>query len=270
MRHVYIISDGTGITAETLSQSLMSQFEGMAFNTSTYPYIDTIKKANKVIEKIEADYQQTNIQPILFTTLVKQDIRALFRTSSAQLFDLFSAFIKPLECTLEAKSSYTIGRSHGLINHDSYKERIAAIDYTLSHDDGISIKDYDKADIILLGVSRSGKTPTCLYLALQYGILAANYPLVDEDLQKSSLPDFLKKHQKKLFGLTIHPEKLSQIRQERRPDSHYATLSQCRLEIAKVKSLYLQEGVSFLNSTDFSIEEISTRIMAKKQIKRRL
>jgi regulator of PEP synthase PpsR (kinase-PPPase family) len=270
VRHVFIISDGTGITAEILSQSLISQFEGIEFKTTTIPYVDSQEKAHKVIKKIELAFKESKVQPILFTTLVRQDIRAIFRTSPAQLFDLFSAFIKPLESTLEAKSSYTIGRTHGLVDKESYKERIAAIDYTLLHDDGINIKNYEKADIILLGVSRSGKTPTCLYMALQYGVLAANYPLTEDDLEKHSLPEFLNQYRHKLFGLTIKPEKLYQIRQERRPSSQYASLSQCKREVVNVLNLFKQEKIHYLNSTDYSIEEISTRIMAKQKIKRRI
>jgi regulator of PEP synthase PpsR (kinase-PPPase family) len=148
--------------------------------------------------------------------------------------------------------------------------RIDAVNFALDNDDGSKIKHYDKADIILVGVSRSGKTPTCLYLALQFGIKAANYPLTEEDLQNFSLPDVLKPHKHKIFGLTIDPERLAAIRNERKANSRYASLAQCYYETEEVEHLYQQEQISFLSTTDLSVEEISTKIMQKAKIKRKV
>lgn len=268
---IFIVSDGTGITAEALSQSLISQFENIAFDITTIPYVDNIAKAQQVVDKINLSYEVYAKKPIVFATLVCPDIRSCLQKSSAKIFDFFNTFLEPLEEALGANSSYTVGRSHGLINQQTYKERIEAINYTLAHDDGLNLKNYAHADIILLGVSRSGKTPTCLYMALQYGLLAANYPLTEEDIGMSLiLPESLKPYKKKLFGLTIAPESLHQIRSERKPNSRYAQLSQCRQEVEHVERLFKQENIPYLNTTYHSIEEISTKIIAMTGIKRRI
>lgn len=269
-RFVFIISDGTGITAESLAHSLMTQFENIEFEKETVPYLDSMEKAEILMARINKCYEETGIKPLIFMTLVNPDINAYIAQSEACIFDLFSTFLAPLEKELEAKCSYTVGRTHGVADIEAYNQRIEAVNYTLSHDDGIKIREYDKADIILIGVSRCGKTPSCLYMALQFGILAANYPFTDEDLSDFRLPEALKPFKKKLFGLTIDAERLQHIRTERRPNSQYASAEQCRIEISEVEAMYKQENISFLNSTRYSIEEIATKIMTAAGLHRRL
>ncbi|WP_133140032.1 pyruvate, water dikinase regulatory protein [Legionella genomosp. 1] len=268
-RYVFMISDGTGITAETLGNSLMTQFENIVFEKQTIPYVDTHEKAEKVVERINNCYKETGVKPLLFMTLVNMEIAKTIRLAEACVFDLFNTFIGPLETELHSKSSYTVGRTHGVANSQSYSNRIEAVDYALMHDDGIKIRDYDKADIILVGVSRSGKTPSCLYMALHFGVLAANYPFTEEDTLHYHLPEILRPYKRKLFGLTIDPERLQHIRTERRPNSQYASAEQCRLEIAEVEAMYKHENIPYLNSTRFSIEEIATKILAAANIKRK-
>ena len=269
-RFAFMISDGTGITVESLGDSLMSQFESIVFEKQTIPYVDTLDKADAVVAQMDAYYASTGTKPIAFITLVNPEIRARLHQSSACILDLFSTFINPLEQELGHKSSYTVGRTHGVANVETYDQRIEAINFALNHDDGIKTRGYDKADIILVGVSRCGKTPSCLYMALQFGILAANYPFTDSDLTKLSLPESLKPYKSKLFGLTIDPIRLQHIRTERRPDSQYASQEQCRLEISNIEAMYRQENIPYLNSTRYSIEEIVTKIMAQAQLKRKL
>lgn len=269
-RHVFMLSDGTGITAETLGNSLISQFENIEFEKITLPYIDSIEKANQVIIQINKAFDEHQIKPLVFMTLVNQDIRQLFQPAKACLFDLFSTFIGPLEAELAEKSSYTVGRTHGVANDQSYTMRIAAVDFALHHDDGIKMRGYAEADIILIGVSRCGKTPSCIYMALQYGILAANYPFTDDDLAGFHLPASLRAYKSKLFGLTIDPHRLQQIRTERRPNSQYASAEQCRLEVSEVESMYRKEGIPYINSTKFSIEEIATKILAASGLHRKI
>ncbi|MFZ4077391.1 MAG: pyruvate, water dikinase regulatory protein, partial [Legionellaceae bacterium] len=223
-RFAFMISDGTGITVESLGDSLMSQFDPITFEKQTIPYVDTLEKADAVVEQMNACYASSGSKPIAFITLVNPEIRARIHQSKACILDLFSTFIKPLEQELGNKSSYTVGRTHGVANVKSYDQRIEAINFALNHDDGLKTKGYEAADIILVGVSRCGKTPCCLYMALQFGIFAANYPFTDDDLTVSSLPDSLKPYQSKLFGLTIDPMRLQHIRTERRPNSQYASL----------------------------------------------
>ncbi len=269
-RFVFIISDGTGITAESLANSLLTQFENIEFDKQTIPYIDTIEKAQALIERINDCYKETHLKPLLFMTLVNTDINSYIQQSNAHIFDLFNTFLSPLEQALHTTSSYTVGRTHGVADVASYNHRIEAVNYTLAHDDGIKTRDYDKADIILIGVSRCGKTPSCLYMALQFGVLAANYPFTDDDLVDFRLPELLRPYKQKLFGLTIDYQRLQHIRTERRPNSQYASVEQCRLETSEVEAMYQKENIPFINSTRYSIEEIATKIMTAAGIARRL
>ncbi len=268
-RHVFMISDGTGITAENLGNSLITQFGDIEFEKQTIPYIDTVEKAKNLTQRINQCYQDTGTKPLLFITLINPDIVKIIKKAHATLFDLFNTFLDPLEKELNTKSSYTVGKAHAVSNTQSYTARIDAIDYTLSHDDGIKAGDYSRSDIILIGVSRCGKTPSCLYMALHFGILAANYPFTEEDLTNFTLPDVLRPYKDKLFGLTIDLDRLQQIRNERRPNSRYSSTEQCRRELSEVEAMYRRENIPYLNSTRFSIEEIATKILASAGIKRR-
>ena len=167
------------------------------------------------------------------------------------------------------KSAHSIGQTHKIRDDEKYNRRIAAIDYTLTHDDGQTTRGLDEADVILVGVSRSGKTPTSLFLAMQFGIKVANYPLIPEDFERGALPDALIPLRSKLFGLSISPERLSEIRNERRPGSRYASLANCEKEIADAESLMRREGIRWLNSTTKSIEEISATIMSELGLDKR-
>ncbi len=270
-RYVFMLSDGTGITAETLGQSLITQFENIAFERLTIPYVDSLEKAQKVVLQINKAFEEYKIKPLVFMTLVNKEISEYFmKNANASVFDLFNTFIAPLEKELNEKSSYTVGRTHGVVNNTLYLHRLEAIDFALSHDDGVKTRGYDKADIILIGVSRCGKTPSCLYMALQYGILAANYPFTEEDIVGFQLPEVLKPYKNKLFGLTIDVQRLQQIRAERRPHSKYASAEQCRLEVNEVEAMYQKEKIPYINSTKYSIEEISTKILAAAGLQRRI
>lgn len=269
-RTIFFLSDGTGITAETLGHSLLTQFEAIQFEKITIPYIDDTDKANAAVEKINQAATTDGCKPLVFSTLVNPEIRDILTTSKGLLLDFFDAFIHPLEQELQIRSTHRIGRMHGLVDYNAYMTRINAVNYTLIHDDGIGSKNYEQADIILVGVSRCGKTPTCLYLALQFGISAANYPFTEEDMDDLKLPAALQQNRAKLFGLTIEPERLQLIRQERRPNSQYSSLEQCKLEVAKVEELLKREKIPYLCSTARSIEEIATSIAAAMGIKRRL
>lgn len=269
-RYVFMLSDGTGITAEMLGNSLITQFENIEFEKLTIPYIDSIEKAENVVSMINQSYTEQGSKPLVFMTLVNPEIRQYFKKANACVFDLFSTFIGPLENELHEKSSYTVGRTHGVADVKTYTHRIEAVDFALSHDDGIKTRGYEKADIILIGVSRCGKTPSCLYMALQYGILAANYPFTEDDLVGFHLPSLLRPYKQKLFGLTIDPQRLQQIRSERRPNSKYASAEQCRLEVSEVEAMYQKEKIPYINSTKYSIEEISTKVLASAGLQRKI
>lgn len=269
-RSVFMISDGTGITVESLGNSLLTQFEDIAFEKHTIPYIDSINKSEMVIEQINKEYLKAGVKPLVFTTFINPDISNHIAQANACVFDLFNTFLGPLEKELGVKSSDTVGKAHGLPNNELYDLRIEAVNYALTYDDGVKLRGYDQADIILVGVSRCGKTPSCLYMALQFGIFAANYPFTDEDLDGFHLPKSLSSYKSKLFGLSIDPERLQQIRTARRPNTQYSSLEQCRIEVSEVESMYKKENIPFINSTRYSVEEIATRIMAVTGMPRRV
>ncbi|OFZ83629.1 MAG: phosphoenolpyruvate synthase regulatory protein [Betaproteobacteria bacterium RBG_16_66_20] len=269
-RTVFFVSDGTGITAQTLGHSLLSQFEGMEFNQVTLPFVDRVDKAQDCLQRIEREALRGNGQPIVFSTLVNGDVREVVRRANALFVDFFEAFIGPLEGGLGVKSSHTIGRSHSALDKQEYQQRIEAINFSMAHDDGASHRDLGDADVILVGVSRSGKTPTSLYLALQFGVKAANYPLIPEDFARNDLPEALHAFKDKLYGLTIAPERLHEIRRERRPNSRYADPANCRLEIEQAEHLMRREGIRWTNSTAKSIEEIATTILRELRLERQV
>lgn len=269
-RHIILLSDGTGITVETLGNSLISQFDTISFSRTSMPYIDSIDKANDVVKKIHTLYKSTGERPIVFMTVINSEIIEIIDQSPAVIFDLFSHFLTSLEGELGVKPSKAVGKTHGVVSEQRYSHRIEAVDYALIHDDGVRIKGYDKADIVLIGVSRSGKTPSCLYMALHFGIFAANYPFTDEDLHCRALPKCLQPFRKKLFGLTIDVERLQQIRHERRPNSRYSSAEQCRIEISEIEDMYRKEKIPYINSTRYSIEEISTKILSIAGMKRKI
>lgn len=269
-RTVFFVSDRTGITAEMLGHSLITQFEGIDFKRVTLPFVDTPEKATLVAERIRKTAEQDGTRPLVFSTIVKEEIRGIIHMNSAHVVDFFEAFIAPLENELGQESSHTVGRSHSIENFHEYNHRIEAVNYSLAHDDGVKPTDLAEADIVLVGVSRSGKTPTCLYLALQYGIKTANYPLTPDDFGQPGLPKPLQPFKHKLFGLTISPERLAQIRAERKPDSRYASLDNCRFEVLEAEALYRNAGIPHLNTTNKSIEELASTILHKANLTRRI
>jgi hypothetical protein len=271
-RTIFFISDRTAISAETLGQSLLTQFEQLQFYQVTLPFVDTLEKARFAVMQINNAEQQSGVKPIIFSSLISDDIRQMIMTGKGVVFDLFDTFMGRLEEELRTASSHTIGRYHGLVNDTAYNFRIDAVNYAISNDDGASTKEYDKADIILIGVSRAGKTPTCLYLGLQFGIYAANYPLTEEDLfdRDGYLPAALAPFRRKLFGLTISPERLYHIRSRRRPDSRYASFEQCRQEVALAETLFQYEDIPFINITTMSVEEIAATVLHECNLRRRV
>lgn len=268
-RTVFFVSDGTGITAEMLGHSLLTQFEGIDFQQIVEPFVDSVEKARECVDRIAAAKARAGARPIVFCTLVADDIRTTLRGADALVLDFFEGFLNPLEAELGTRSSHTVGRSHSVANNQEYQDRIEAINFALAHDDGLGNHELGKADVILVGVSRSGKTPTCLYMAMQFGIKAANYPLTPDDFERAELPGAVAPLVGKLFGLTITPERLSEIRQERRPDSRYARLENCRYEVEEAEKLMRRYGIEWLNSTTRSIEEIATKVLQAVKLERR-
>ena len=268
-RTVFFVSDQTGVTAETLGHSLMTQFEGLEFRAVTLPFVSDLDKAHEVVRRIDRAGEETGVRPIVFSTLVQDELRAVVVQANALFLDLFSAFVGPLERELNTRSTHRAGRAHGIADLAAYTTRINATNFALANDDGTG-GDYSHADVILTGVSRVGKTPTCVYLALQYGVFAANYPLTEDDLEAGKLPARLESFRKKLYALTIKPERLQQIRHERRPNSRYASAPQVTYELRAAEALFARYAIPWLDTSESSIEEIASRILSTTGIERRL
>lgn len=268
-RVVYYVSDGTGITAETIGHSVLTQFDDTGFVTFRIPFVDNIERARTAAERIAKEYRSSGVRPIVVNTIMDAELSEAVAESGALMLDVFAPFIGPLEEELGTKRSPRVGRAHGLTNFAEYEARINATNYALSHDDGVAV-GYGDADVVLVGVSRVGKTPTCLYMALHYGIKAANYPLTPDDLERHRLPEVLLPHRERLFGLTIDAERLQQVREQRRPGSKYATLAQCRWELVEAARLMRENNIEALNTTHTSIEEIGSKILDRLGIERHL
>ncbi|MGB4226508.1 MAG: pyruvate, water dikinase regulatory protein [Candidatus Dechloromonas phosphoritropha] len=266
-RSVFFISDGTGLTAEALGHSLLTQFEDVEFEQIRIPFLDSITKAREAVARINGQSEGDGMRAIVFTTLVNQELADIVHQADAFCLSYFDSFLAPLEAELGVKSSHTVGRLHGSADSSDYNKRIEAINYTLAHDDGITDRDLEEADVILVAVSRCGKTPTALYLAMQFGLKAANFPLIPEDFDRGRLPGTLERQRSKLFGLTIQPERLHRIREERRANSNYAALANCRYEVAEAEKMMRREGIRWLDSSTKSIEEISTTVLQELKLR---
>jgi [pyruvate, water dikinase]-phosphate phosphotransferase / [pyruvate, water dikinase] kinase len=270
-RTVVFVSDRTGITAEMLGNSLLSQFEQIEFQRLTIPFVDSPEKIDAVIAQVNELAQREAQRPIVFSSIVDETLSERVRQSTNALtLDLFQVFIAPLESELSAKSSHAAGRSHGIANSHEYFARMDAINFSQTHDDGAATRDLGRAQVILVGVSRCGKTPTSLYLALQFGVRAANFPLTPDDFADRILPASVLPHKDRLFGLTINPERLHMIREERRPRSKYAALENCRYEVRECEHLLEREGIPMLDTTAKSIEEIATTITYRAKLRRHI
>lgn len=266
-RRVFFVSDRTGITAETLGNSLLTQFDGFDFKPMTFPFVNSEDKARSVVTYINHAGTEGGVKPIVFSTTVTVEVRKVLSGCDALFMDLFDTFIPTIESELDATSTHASGRAHGA-DPKRYEGRIAAMNFALEHDDGQSMRRLADADVVLIAPSRCGKTPTCLYLALQHGIRAANYPLTQEDLEAGRLPQALADNKSKLYGLVNEASRLAQIREERRPGSRYASIGQCSYELRAAAAMYKKYGVPWSDSTSMSVEEIATMVMQEKGIRR--
>jgi regulator of PEP synthase PpsR (kinase-PPPase family) len=267
-RTVYFVSDQTGVTAETVGQSVLAQFSGLVVREVTLPFVSSVEKAHEAVRRIDRTAAEDGSRPIVFSTLVDDELRGIVMGCQGLFLDCFAGLVGPLELELEQRSSHLTGRSLPVADA-AYTLRMDAINFALANDDGAG-GDYARADIVLVGVSRSGKTPTCLYMALQYGVFACNYPLTDDELETGRLPPPLTAHRDKLYALTIRPERLRQIREERRPQSRYASLQQVQYEVRAAEAIFARHGIRTLDTTESSIEEIASRILNDAGIERRL
>lgn len=269
-RSVFFVSDRTGITAEALGNSLLTQFDTIEFKKTTIPFVDSMEVADRTVAQINASASADAARPVVISSIVDETISARIRECNARVLDFFQVFIAPLEQEFQAKSAHAAGRSHGLRNSQEYFSRMDAVNFTLAHDDGQSTKELSRAQVILVGVSRCGKTPTSLYLGLQCGIRCANFPLTPDDFERGALPDSIQPYRDKLFGLTIAPDRLAAIRNERRPNSQYSSIAQCRDEVNAAERLMEAAAVPMLNTSTRSIEELATTILMQRKLDRHI
>lgn len=265
----FFISDGTGITAESLGHSLLSRFENAHLDQITLPYINTKERAEQAAERINTAAIETGKKPIVLISIISSEHRYIIKQANGLILDMFEAFLAPMEALLGCKADERTNSTFAMTD-THYHERILAVNYALDNDDGGKVKNYEHADIIVIGLSRSGKTPTCLYLGMQFGISAANFPITEEDLDDSSLPKALQPYRQKLFGLLIDPKRLASIREERYANSRYASMKQCEFETRQYKAMLERYKIPHLDSTHLSIEELSTRIMDSVGIERQI
>lgn len=268
-RSAFFISDRTGLTSESMGEALLDQFRDVKFKRATYPFVDTPDKARAMVQIIEKAAEQSALRPLVFSSIINDEIRNIIKSSPGLHLSFFDAFLGQIEQELGMRARHEVGGTHGIVDAAKYDARMEAVNFTLNHDDGVSDKNLKDADVILMGVSRSGKTPTCLYLALQYGIRAANYPLTPDDLDCPDLPPMVKDYRDKIYGLTIQPDRLVEIRQERRPNSPYASLATCKQEVADAQAMFRRFNIPFTNTTHKSVEELAVSIMQACHLKRR-
>ena len=268
-RTIFYVSDGTGITAETIGHSVLTQFDGIDFDTFRIPFVDDEEKAHGAAARIRNTFATSGVRPVVVNTVIDPSLSEILATSGAFMLDVFAPFIQPLESELGMKRSRRVGKAHGLTDFAEYEARINATNYALSHDDGVDV-NYGDSEVILIGVSRVGKTPTCLYMALHYGVKAANYPLTEDDLEKLELPKRLLPYKPRLYGLTIDPQRLAQVREARKPGSRYAKLDQCRKELELADKIFRRDSIPVQNTTHTSIEEIASKILAQKGIEKHM
>lgn len=269
-RTAFIVSDRTGLTAEAMAHSLLSQFPSIDFQIETFTFVDNPQKTAEFVDRCLRIKEKHGLGPMVFLTMVDDDLRAQITNAQIKVFDLFQAFIGPMEERLGVMSSHSVGQSHGVQDETAYTSRIAAVHFALQTDDGMDSEHYKQADLIIVGVSRCGKTPTSLYMSLHYGLYVSNYPLTDHELEFKRLPEALLAHREKLFGLTIDPFRLLQIRQQRYQGSSYSDASTCMREIAQAESIFRSEQMPYLNTTKMSVEEIGAMIVNRTKPTKRL
>ncbi|WP_394126384.1 pyruvate, water dikinase regulatory protein [Vibrio hepatarius] len=269
-RDVFYVSDGTAITCETLGHVVLGQFPFKAYE-KTFPFVESEDKLTDLLKEIETSYQKNGVKPLVFFSIVIPEFRQRLLDSNSYGYDVLESIVQKVQDDIQMQPKPKLQRSRSVgRDSDKYFDRIAAIEYTLAHDDGITLKGLEEADIILLGVSRSGKTPTSLYMAMQFGLRVVNYPFIDDDLARMKLLPEFEIHRHKLFGLTINPERLTEIRENRLAGSDYASNEQCLHELQTVEALFRREAIPYINTSSLSVEEISTRVLERTGLRRRL
>jgi regulator of PEP synthase PpsR (kinase-PPPase family) len=260
---VFFLSDSTGISAETMGNALLIQFPNLRFERTLFPFISSVDEARAVVARLDEALDTSPRTPLVFTTAASDEVRLELRRTRCPLIDFFDLHMQQVEAILETPGERLAARLHGVGDIKRYNSRMQAIEYTIEHDDGQSVRSLNKADVILVAPSRCGKTPTAMYLALQHGLFVANYPIVEEDLEVTELPRPVRHLRERCFGLMTSPQRLSAVRQERRPGSQYASLEQCTFELRRTEAMFKRHRLPVVDSSTKSVEEISTMILQR-------
>lgn len=263
-RPVYFVSDHTGVTAEVLGHSLLARFAGLDLRTSTRPFVNTLQRADALASELAALPETA----VVFSTITDTAIRARIASAPCAHFDLFEPFLGPLTELFGSPPQERVGAYHGIRDLASYQARIDAVEYTLATDDGTNVGRYGHAEVVMIGVSRVGKSPTCLYLALQYGVRAANYPLAENDFERDGLPEPVAPYRGRLFGLTIAPQRLHELREQRRPGSAYAAQRRCAFEVSQAERLFRRHAIPFQDASTLSVEELAALVLQRAGLER--
>lgn len=259
-RTVLIVSDHTGLTAENIARALLAHFPDQPLAYLRRPFTADVAAARSVAREVAALAGRGD-RPIVFTTITNAGVLDELQKAPAQVFDLLSPGLSVLEEEFGRPAARAVGGHHDMHDPKEYLNRMEALDFALATDDGIGDRQYGLADVILVGVSRVGKTPTSLFLALQHGVRASNYPLAEDDFERESLPIPLEAHRLKLRGLTIDPRRLHAIRTQRKAGSRYASLEQCEFEVRRAERLFQRAGIMVRDTTSASVEEIAAGIL---------
>lgn len=265
-KDVYYVSGSTALLAEDVGKALLCQFQEISFNEEKIPFIKTRAAAEKAMKHILE--QSGGVRPLVFCTIMDAGIKKILDSPEVEFFDVFGNVLDRLENCLETKALRVPGYSRN-IDDITLAKRVEAIHFSIEHDDGTRSREYDEAEVILLGVSRSGKTPVSVYLATHMGIKSANFPLTSEHLDSYELPPEIVRNRKKVVGLMTSPGLLHKIREQRYSGSTYAKLSTCATELNQAKEIYLRYGIQSLETDGKSIEETSVQVTQLVDIPRK-
>lgn len=256
-KDVYFVSGNTGILAKDMGKALLCQFPEVSFNEELIPFIRTESQARKALERILQ--QSAGRYPIIFSTLFSKSLNNIFDTPEVEFLNICDHFLERLEEILEVKPIREAGTARAL-DDNAMTRRVNAIHYSIAHDDGTATKDYDEADLIIVGVSRSGKTPVSVYLATQMGLKTANFPLVDDNLGTCRLPPEIIRNKNRVVGLSTTPDMLHSFREKRYQGSTYAKIATCATELKQSDQIFLKYQIPVVFSDGRSIEETATQV----------
>ena len=258
---IYLISDSTGETLDRVFLAIKAQFKNIEYDVKSYFFTRTENQVSKIM-----DEAKKNDNAIILYTIVDTSLAKFLANKGDEkkipCFSVLGNLIMNFSKLLNQKASHVPSGQHAL--NDEYYERIEAIQFTMAHDDGNLVEDIDKADLILLGVSRTSKTPTSIYLANK-GYKTLNIPLVNDQ----SIPESLKKNPKLscVVGLTTEPQRLVDIRKNRmnalkeKENTNYTNISKIEKEINESKKTFIKYKWPTIDVTRKSVEETAASII---------